>query len=146
MATSTPHQAHHNVTGGRQAHRQEKVGLAWFGAVLLIVSALFNGLDGIAAIYRSHVFVADAHYVVGDLRAWGWAILVLGVLQLAAGINVLRGGVWGRVFGVIVLMVNAFAQMFFVPSYPFWSLTIIAIDIVAIYGLCSGGWQPEDAA
>jgi hypothetical protein len=132
------------MTGERGAYGGETGGLAWFGAVLLIVSALFNGLDGIAAIYRSHVFVTGAHYVVGDLRAWGWAILVLGILQLAAGINVIRGGAWGRVFGVLVLGINAFAQMFFVPSYPFWSLTIIAIDIVAIYGLCAGGSRADD--
>ena len=31
------------------------------------------------------------------------------------------------------------AQMFFLPSFPLWSLTIIAIDIVAIYGLCIAG-------
>ncbi|MFJ3792273.1 hypothetical protein [Kitasatospora sp. NPDC090091] len=41
-----------------------------FAAVLMGVLALFNGLDGIAAINRSHVFVRDAHYVFGDLRAW----------------------------------------------------------------------------
>jgi len=27
--------------------------------------------------------------------------------------------------------------MFFIQAYPFWSLTIIAMDIVAIYGLCA---------
>jgi hypothetical protein len=37
--------------------------------------------------------------------------------------------------------VNALAQMFFIPAYPFWSLAIIAIDIVAIYGLAVHGGQ-----
>ena len=32
---------------------------------------------GIAAIANSHVFVAGAHYVIGDLRAWGWVTLGL---------------------------------------------------------------------
>ena len=30
-------------------------------------------------------------------------------------------------------------QMFFIPAYPFWSLTIIAMDVVAVYGLCAYG-------
>jgi hypothetical protein len=29
--------------------------------------------------------------------------------------------------------------MFFIPAYPFWSLVIIAVDIVALYGLCAYG-------
>jgi len=29
--------------------------------------------------------------------------------------------------------------MFFIPAYPFWSLTIIAVDVVALYGLCAYG-------
>ena len=30
-------------------------------------------------------------------------------------------------------------QMFFLPAYPFWSLIIIAADIVALDGLCAYG-------
>jgi hypothetical protein len=29
--------------------------------------------------------------------------------------------------------------MFFMPGYPFWSLTIIAMDVVALWGLCAYG-------
>jgi hypothetical protein len=34
---------------------------------------------------------------------------------------------------------NAIDQMFFIPAYPFWSLMIIAVDVVALYGLCAYG-------
>ncbi len=33
----------------------------------------------------------------------------------------------------------AIGQMFFIPAYPFWSLTIIAVDVVALWGLCVYG-------
>ncbi|WP_280700094.1 hypothetical protein [Kitasatospora sp. GP82] len=116
-----------------------------FAAVLLIILAFFNGLDAIAAIHRSHVFVAGAHIVLGDLRAWGWTLLSLAILQAAAALGVLVGGQIGRWFGVTVLSVNAFAHMWVVPAYPFWSLVIIALDIVAIYALCVYGGRPEEA-
>jgi hypothetical protein len=29
--------------------------------------------------------------------------------------------------------------MFFIPAHPFWSLTIIAVDVVALRGLCMYG-------
>jgi hypothetical protein len=119
--------------------RREPGGLVTFGGVLLLLLGLFNLLDGISAVNRSRVFVSGATYVVGDLRAWGWTILALGAVQLIAGVSVLAGRAWGRWFGVVVLSLNALAQMFFIPAYPFWSLAIIAIDIVAIYGLASYG-------
>ena len=44
-----------------------------------------------------------------------------------------------RWFGVVVIGLNAIDQMFFIPAYPFWSLTIIALDVVALYGLLAYG-------
>ena len=38
-----------------------------------------------------------------------------------------------------VLGLSAIDQMFFIPAYPFWSLMIIAVDVVALYGLCAYG-------
>ncbi len=29
--------------------------------------------------------------------------------------------------------------MLFLPAYPFWSLIIIAVDVVVLYGLCVYG-------
>jgi len=40
-----------------------------FAASLLGVVGIFNVIDGIAAIRNSHLFVSNAHYVIGDLRA-----------------------------------------------------------------------------
>jgi len=85
------------------------------------------------------VYVANAHYVFGGLRSWGWVMLILSILMLLAGIGVLIGNQLARWFGVAVLGLDAIAQMFFIPAYPFWSLTIIALDVVALYGLCAYG-------
>jgi hypothetical protein len=38
---------------------------------------------------------------------------------------------------VAVIALNAIDQMFFIPAYPFWSLLIIAMDVIALYGLCA---------
>ena len=73
-ATSTPARG----TGRRHAG----YGLIAFAAILLLVIGFFNLIDGIAAIANSHVFISNAHYVFGDLRAWGWITLIAGALQL----------------------------------------------------------------
>jgi hypothetical protein len=125
-------------TGGHRAVGSG-YGLVFFAAVLLLMVGFFNMIYGIAAIANSHVFVANAHYVVGNLRAWGWITLIIAVLQLAAAAGVLAGNQLARWFAVAVLALNAIDMMFFVPAYPFWALTIIAVDVVALYGLCSYG-------
>jgi hypothetical protein len=83
--------------------------------------------------------VANAHYVFGSLRSWGWITLILSVLLLIAAGGVLAGDQLARWFAVAMVGLNAINQMFFLPAYPFWSLTIIAIDVVALYGLCAYG-------
>jgi hypothetical protein len=124
--------------GGRHAEGRG-FGLVVFASVLLLMVGFFNMIYGIAAIAQSHVFVANAHYVFGNLRAWGWITLIISILQLAAAAGVLTGNQLARWFGVAVVGLSAIDMMFFIPAYPFWALTIIAIDIVALYGLFAYG-------
>ena len=124
--------------GGHRAQGQGS-GLVLFASVLLVVAGCFNVIYGIAAIANSHVFIANAHYVFGNLRTWGWITLILGAVQLLAAAGVLAGNQVARWFAVVVVGLNAIEQMFFIPAYPFWSLMIIAVDVVALYGLCAYG-------
>ena len=117
-----------------------------FAAVLLGMVGVFNLIDGIAAIARSHIFIANAHYVVGDLRVWGWVALILGAVQILASIGVLAGNQVARWFAVAAIGLNAIGQLFFIPAYPFWSLLIITVDVVALWGLCAYGSRENVAA
>lgn len=123
-------------TGGRYG---EGRGMVVFASVLLFVVGTFNLIDGIAALANSHVFIGNATYVLGDLRSWGWIVLIIGVLQMLAAAGVLAGNQAARWTGVALLALNAIGQMMFIPSYPFWSLMIIALDVVALWGLCAYG-------
>jgi len=125
-----------------EARRHEEghgYGLVLFASILLVVVGCFNVIEGIAALANSHVFIANAHYVFGDLKTWGWITLILGILQLLAALGVLAGNQPARWFAVVVIGLNTIDQMFFIPAYPFWALTIIAMDVVALYGLLAYG-------
>ncbi|MGH3181051.1 MAG: DUF7144 family membrane protein, partial [Streptosporangiaceae bacterium] len=78
--------------------------------------------------------------------AWGWVALILGVLQILAATGVLIGNQAARWFAVVVVGLNAIGQMFFITAYPFWSLMIIAVDVVALWGLCAYGSRENLAA
>ena len=132
------HRGHHDVGNDRTSRRRAGgarragYGLVLFASVLLVIVGCFNLIYGVAAIANSHVFTANAHYVFGNLRTWGWITLIIGVLQLIAAAGVLAGNQLARWFAVAVLGLSAIDQMFFIPAYPFWSLTIIAMDVVAL--------------
>jgi hypothetical protein len=115
----------------------EERGSGWvtFAGVLLVLLGTLNVIDGIAAISRSHFYVASAHYVFGDLRTWGWVALCIGVLELLIGLGVFARNQLARWAGVGVLTLNAVAQLLMIPAYPFWSLSIFAIGILGLYGL-----------
>ena len=129
------------VRGARSTgHADDRgVGLVFFAGVMLLMVGFFNLIDGIAAIANSHLFIGNATYVLGDLKTWGWVALILGIIQILAGGGVMVGNQAARWVGVGAIALNSIAQLFFIPAYPFWSLLIIAVDVVALYGLCAYG-------
>jgi hypothetical protein len=141
--TSATIRTHQRATGGSG----EGYWMVIFASVLVLMVGFFNLLDGIAAIANSHIYTVNAHYVVGDLRAYGWLMTILGGLQLVVGLGVMAGNQIARWTAVALVALNALAQMFFIPAYPFWSLLIIAVDVVALWGLCAyGSRENMDAA
>lgn len=114
-------------------------GLVTFAGVMLMIAGVINTVYGISAIGKGHVFVHNAHYVFGTLTTWGWLVLALGVLQIFAALAIWRGASWGRWFGVASASVNAILQMLWIPSYPILAMTVLALDVIAIWGLLAYG-------
>jgi hypothetical protein len=119
----------------------EVAGSGWvvFAAILLFFAGTWNVIDGALAISRSHVYTATQHFVFSDLRTWGWIILGLGILQLAAGATVVGGSEIARWFAVAVAALNAIGQLMFLTAYPFWALSMFVVDLLVIYGLAVYG-------
>src|ERR1700740_2341684 len=137
MAVQTPSRS----SQASYSSYEEERGQGWltFAGVLLLTLGTINVIDGIAAISTAHFYVGNAHYVFGDLKTWGWVVLCLGVLQLLVGLGVFSKNQLARWSGVVVLSLNAIAQLLMMPAYPFWSLAIFAVDIVAVYALIAYG-------
>ena len=108
---------------------------------MIALAGVFNVIAGLVALADSKFYVAGAMFVWSDLRTWGWIVLALGVVELLAAGAIFRGRGWGRWFGIGVAGLNAIGQMVFLSAYPWWSLLIIALDILVIYGLAAYGAQ-----
>ena len=77
-------------------------GSGWllFAATMLGLTGSLNALIGLAAIGQSRVFAGDAAFVIGNLRAWGWILLAVGVAQVAAAFGIGGRAPWGRWSGI----------------------------------------------
>jgi hypothetical protein len=128
-------------SGGYEGYADQDRGYGWvaFAGVLLLMLGTLNFIEGLAAIGNSKFFVNGQHYIIGNLKTWGWVALCLGVLQLAVGLGVFVQNQFARWTGVVVLAVNSIVQMLMIPAYPFWSLSLFTLDILAIYGLVAYG-------
>jgi hypothetical protein len=121
----------------------EPLGAGWvlFAGMMLTLVAILNAIYGIAAIGNSSFFINNSRYILSDLNTWGWVMLGLAALQIVAAYSVWSGRSFGRWFGITVAGLNAIGALMSIPAYPFWSLTVFAVDILVIYGLAAYGGQ-----
>lgn len=140
MAVQTPHATRAPEYEGYYVEEEER-GYGWvvFAGVLLLILGTINFIEGLAAIGNANFFVHNTHYVVGSLNTWGWIVLCIGALQWLVGCGVFIKNQFSRWVGVVVLAANSIAQLLMMPAYPFWSLSIFTLDILAMYGLIAYG-------
>jgi hypothetical protein len=125
--------------GGGYSKAEEGGGWLLFAGIMIVIVGILNVIYGIAAIDDANFFVANQKFILSDLNTWGWIMLILGLLQIAAAFSIWNRGGFGRWFGIGVASVNAIAALLSIPGYPFWSLAVFTIDVLIIYGLASYG-------
>jgi hypothetical protein len=125
-----------------EARSYKGVGWILFAAIMLVMGGALSIIWGIAAVSSSHFFVAGAAYILSDLNTWGWIVMGFGALEALAALSVWRGGEFGRWFGIFAAGLGGLAAMMSIPAYPFWSLALVAIDVLVIYGLAAYGGKP----
>ena len=120
-------------------------GYAWivFAGVMLTLAGTVNVIDGLGAIGGSRFFTRHAHYIVANLTALGWVVLVIGIVQVLAGFGVLAKNQLARWVGVTAAALNGVAQLLLIQSYPFLSLAVFALDILVMHGLLVYGGRTE---
>jgi len=111
-------------------------GFAAFAGAIMLMVGIFQAFAGIAAIFNDEFFVVGRNYTFDlDVTAWGWIHLIIGVIVALGGIAVYTGATWARAVGIVLAILSAVANFFFIPYYPVWSVLIIALDIAVIWAL-----------
>jgi hypothetical protein len=127
----------------RDDEAEHAVGWIVFAAVVLALLGVLNGIYGTAAIVSSGFYPRGTHYVVGDVKTFGWLLLLTGVAQCWASMGLLAFAQWARWAGVATAVANGFVQLLVMPAAPFLMLALLAIDVLVVYGLVAYGdrWQ-----
>lgn len=116
------------------------IGFTAFAGVIMIMAGGFQVFAGIAALAEDEFYVRTPNYILNvDATQWGWTHLLLGLLVLFAGFAVLSGQTWGRVVAIALAVLSALANFTFIPYYPFWAITVIALDVFIIWALTAHG-------
>ncbi len=121
------------------------VGFSWFAGAILVLIGGFHALMGLAAIIDDGFFRDPQDYAYDlDTTGYGWIHLILGIVIVLAGFGIFARKTWARTVGILLAMLSAFVNFFFIPSYPVWSVLIIALDIAVIWALASESTDVRD--
>jgi hypothetical protein len=74
-----------------------------------------------------------------DLTTWGWIHLGVGVAVVLAGFGLFTGNVLARAIAVLLAGASIIANFLYMPAYPVWALTVIAIDAFVIFAVTAHG-------
>jgi hypothetical protein len=120
--------------------------IGFAGIVMLILGGI-DFFQGLIAIFDDKYFVVTASgFLVVDVTAWGWIMLIWGVLLVLAGLGLLAGQGWARWFTIVVVAVNFFTQLGFLGNsqYPLWALTALTLNVIVLYAL-TARWSESEA-
>jgi hypothetical protein len=107
---------------------------------MMILIGAFHAIAGLSGIVKDNFYAVTPNYVFEfDATTWGWIHLIGGIIIVFAGFGLFRGAVWARTVGVIIAAISALVSFAWIPWYPIWSITIIAIDVTIIWALTAHG-------
>ena len=133
------------VTPGNREPSGWAVGWIAFAAVMMLVVGFFHAVAGRAGIIDDDFYVKGEQYILQfDTTAWGWIHLAIGVVLMLSGAYLFTGAVLARTVGVVVAALSMLAGFAWIPWYPIWGITMVAISASVIWALTAHGRDVVD--
>ena len=115
-------------------YKGQGVGWIHFAGIFFLVAAVFNAIAAISILNRGELF-DSSKLVVSDLKTWGWIFVAIAVVQLVAGIVILRRLRAGRVPAIVIAVLGMVAWFVAWSILPFWGLVMMILYGIIIYSL-----------
>jgi hypothetical protein len=124
-------------TAGYQYGQDTGAGVT--GGAFAILAGLITFLAGLSAVVRRNFYHVNTNYAY-NIHAydWGWILLAIGVVLFALGACAMLGMAWARYVGVGVAVLSTVAGFLFLPYSPIWGIVLVAVSVIAIWGLLQG--------
>jgi hypothetical protein len=109
-----------------------------FAGILMVIIGLIDLFQGVIALVEDEYYVpTGSGFLLFDLTAWGWTLLIWGALLVLAGFGLMSGKRWARWFTIVVVSANFIVQLGFLGNgeTPLWTLTVVALNIIVLYAL-----------
>jgi hypothetical protein len=118
-----------------------------FASTLLLIVGTLNVIYGIGALDGANIFAGDTRYVLSDLNALGWILIILGLVQLTGGFSLMAGNAWGRVIGIAAGSLGAIVALLSISGdFPWWSLATFFLCIYVVHGIMVFGQDESEAS
>jgi len=113
-------------------------GWTGFAALLLVIVGAIDFFEGLIAVIRKQYYVLTPdQIIIFDVKTWGWITMLLGAIIFLVGLGLAAGAGWARWTAIVVIAFNLIEQLGWLGStaYPLWTLSVIAMGILALYAL-----------
>jgi hypothetical protein len=118
------------------------VGWIAFAGLMMIVTGVLGAISGLAAIVRDETYVQFPNRIwIFDETAWGWIHLLIGIAVVAIGAMMMRGGAVIMALGAGVIVLHMIDHFKTLVIYPWWTITVIAIDVLILYAMIVHGGE-----
>ena len=125
------------------------LGWRFFAGIVTLLLGIMNMIDGLIAITDADVFEKNLAAtptlpVTDNLTVWGWVVLVVGFVMAVIAFPVIVGFPWARIAGIAAAGVDLLLQFAFLAHFPVWSLIIVLLNVLVIFGLAAKGGAPTE--
>ena len=132
------------TTDSRQGYSEvESAGEGWlfFAGTMLGIAGLMRIIDAVWAFHYNGVLPENLKDGLfgSNLNNYGWAWLIVGVILVLSSYLVLTRSQLARWIGYIAAVIGALSAMTWMPYYPIWSLTYVALAVLTFYALARYG-------
>ena len=113
-----------------------------FAAAVMFTIGAIDIIQGLAALLKDEVYTVTEGglLVTTNFTAWGWSLIIWGIVLLLAASALFSGKSWGRWFALFAIIINGIGQIAWFTAYPLWSLLAIGLEIAVLYAL-TAGWK-----
>jgi uncharacterized Tic20 family protein len=129
-----------------EIYRDDDKGFGWlfFSGSVLGLAGIMRIIDAIWAFsYKGAIPDNLKDGVLGDnIKTYAWVYLIVGVILLVSSFLVVTRNQFARWIGIIAAALAAISAITWMPYYPIWSLTYIALAVLVFYGLTAYGGRP----